>query len=602
MEPGSKKNLKADIIMIAFLACLVSFTGGAGGAQLSKPIITPDELKPGMKGYGLSVFKGEEPQRFEVEVVDVMKNALLDQDMILVMCSGQDLEKTRVIAGMSGSPVFIEGRLAGAVAYAWAFAHDPLAGVTPITNMIHSLEKTPATPPARAHAGPAKGILFGDDKDKSGEVQARAKGPATREGLAPIATPLLASGFSPEGIDTLTEELSEYNMVPMQGGGLSYARLDRAAAEDLKPGSAIGAVLMSGDLCLTAIGTLTWKEGDKVLAFGHPFLSGGPVSMPLVSARIHTVISSQRVSVKMGSPKAMVGALVMDEQAAIVGELGKQADMIPVKVKVQRQAFNFENDFEFRLAGEHSLAPRLIVIALSESIRKVAPSREPLTVKVSSRLWLDDYGQVEYEDVYPVLRGNFQIGFMDPVLFFFTNPFERVELDKIEMDLSVTDQLKVATVDSVWTDTDEVSPGSTVEVGVLLRPYDEKGLVEYKFQVMVPLDRSLKVLNVTVGGGNQVRPDQAVPRDVPDMIRYMDAVYPADNLVLTYRVPRKGIDVKGVRMRDLPSSIDSVLQPGNATEPSPAPARMDMSKKTPYVILGAKRLVLKVGDKRKPKK
>lgn len=565
---NTSKRLRAAGVLI--LMCL-AFSAPAR----ERGTIDVSEIKPGMKGYGLTVLKGSEPVRFEVEVVDVVPRALPKQDMILVMCSGQDLEKTRVIAGMSGSPVYIEDRLAGAVAYAWAFAQDPLAGVTPIANMLGSMDKG---------AGLSRA-------DRSAPLPA---GSGESTGFTTVATPLIASGFSPQGLDVLGQELSTYNMIPLAGGGLYSTEMSPVEADSMQPGAAVGAALMTGDLSLTAIGTLTWREGDKILAFGHPFFGGGPISLPLVSARIHTVVSTQAVSFKMGSPTAVVGELVVDEQSAIAGVLGREARMIPLDLKVRREATGYESGFRLNLASEPALTPLLFKIALMEGARSAAPSMDPTTVRVSSKLRLSNYGEVNYEDVYPILRNNFSMGFLDPVLFFASNPFEEVALEKAEIELSVEDDLQVAVVESAWAASDDVSPGDTVEVGVVLRPYQSSERVEYRFLIEVPSEQGLSTLRLQVGGGAMVRPDEAVPRSVSDMIRYMDAVYPSDYLVVAYRAPGSGVDVKGRRLKSLPPSISSVLDPPNVSDNSRATTSVYLTKQTPYVILGAQRLDLKV--------
>jgi len=556
--------------------------GAEKGISITSPVIDPQDIKPGMKGYGLTVLKGSEPVRFEVKVVDVVPRALPKQDMILVMCSGQGLEKTRVIAGMSGSPVFIEGRLAGAVAYAWPFSEDPLAGVTPIGNMRDSALKGPAL----ASAGKALVLA-----ERSG-----ADGP---EGIKRIATPLMAGGFSSEGLALLEREFKPMNMMPVAGGAMSDSALSRSAADDMVPGSAVGAALMTGDLSLTAIGTLTWREGDMILAFGHPFMRGGPISMPLVKAKIHTVVNTSMISFKMGSPQAVVGELVMDDQAAIVGRLGVQPPMTPFKIKVTRPSTSYSGEFNMEMAREPALSPVLIRIGLMEAARSAAPALEATTVRMKSVLALKDHGSVSYQDVYAILKGSFSMGFLDPVLFLSMNPFDRVEFEGLEVEMEVTDELSVATIESVWTDTDEVEPGGSFELSVDLKPYGANEPVRYSFSVEVPESEGLKALPVLVTGGSLARPDEALPKSLPDMLRYMSSVYPSDNLVVSYRAPGQGVDVKGTRLRKLPPSVTSVLQPANTTGNAPVAARVIKAVQTPYVVLGAKRVVLAVGGAKK---
>lgn len=579
MKYGLNMNSSRALFFFVFIfsAVILASPGRAAGVE----IIEPHEIKPGMKGYGLTVFKGSVPERFEVEVVDVIPNSLPQQDMILVLCKGHGLEKTRVIAGMSGSPVYIEGRLAGAVAYGWKFSQDALAGVTPIRNMMEAMDqKTPVA----SSFGP----------DLAAAVPAGGSSPA----MVPIATPLLVSGFSPSSLAEIERKLSPYQLIPMAGGGLYSSELDQGSIEDMVPGAAIGAALMTGDLAMVATGTLTWRDGDKVVAFGHPFFHGGPISMPLVAARIHTVVATQSVSFKLGSPIAVVGEMTNDVQAGIVGVLGQEAKMIPFQLDVIRKSTGYHEQFNLKLARQKGLTPTLIQIALMEMIASAAPSYEPTTARINSKLKISNHGEVEYEDVYAVMHGSFSMGFMDPVMFFAKNPFEEVQIEEAKIRVEITDELKIAAIESVWTDTDEVDPGGTAVLGVILRPY-AKEPVEYRFLINVPDDPSIKQLQIKIGGGSRATPDEAMPRSVPDMIRYMDAVYSADHLVATYRAPGHGVDVKGRRLKSLPPSINSMLRPTNATETGGAPQIVRLSQKTPYVVVGSQRITLRVRRHRK---
>ena len=531
-------------------------------------------------------------------MIDVLKNALPRQDLIIVRCSGQNLEKTMIVAGMSGSPVYINDRLAGAIAYGWYFSQDPLAGVTPVKYMIRA-----ANQPAMRVAASGPGPLAGHQQrpwaqllqeDQSTPLAGAAAHRGTR--MAAITTPVLASGFSPQGLKMLGQELMPYNLVPMAGGGVASDQLDMALADSMVPGSAIGAAMITGDLSLTAIGTLTWREGNKVAAFGHPFLQGGMISMPLVSADILTVVHLQDESFKLGAPGAVVGELTADNQAAISGVLGKQPDTVPMKVRVRREATGLDDTYNLSLARDPFLTPLLIRIGLMEVIRSAAPAMDPATVRARTRLKLTGYGDVEYEDVYAVMRNNFTMGIMDPVLFFTRNPFEEIHIEAADVDLEVTDQLKVASIENAWADTDEAEPGQTVEVGVSLRPYGGEPVV-YKFRVAVP-DDDMKQLVLKITGGDNAAPDAAFPRDVAGMIEFMGAVYPADSLVLAYQVPGMGVDVKGNRLHSLPPSVSSMLQPRNAMDTESTPELRILTQKTPYVIVGAQRLLLKVNSAR----
>lgn len=573
------------LLMLALLALSPS---RLAGRDVYPGTIDVSEIKPGMKGYGLSVFQGSEPVRFEVEVIDVLPNALAKQDLIIVRCSGQNLEKSMIIAGMSGSPIYLEDRLAGALAYGWAFSQDPIAGITPIKNMISAANR-----PAGNVA--AAGPKFLDSlAGRSLMPASEPSSPPSPRGpqMSAIATPVLASGFSPQGLALLSEELAPYNLIPVAGGGVGSDKLDKSAADAMVPGSAIGAALVTGDLSLAAIGTLTWRDGEKVAAFGHPFLQAGMISMPLVSANILTIVNLQDVSFKLGAPGAVIGELTADNQAAITGVIGRQPETVPMTVRVRRPATELDDTYNLGLARDPFLTPLLVRIALMEVIRSASPALDPTTVRARTRLKLSGYGEVEYSDVYAIMRNNFTMGLLDPVIFFSRNPFEDIHIESADVDLEVSEDLQVAAIESVYSDTDEVAPGGTVSVGVVLRPYGGEP-VHYTFQVPVP-DADLKTFVVKIGGGNNAMPDEAAPRDVKGMIRFMNAVYPGNDLVLMYQVPGSGVDVQGQRLHGLPPSVSSMLQPVNSTETEAAPEVRYLVRETPYVIVGMNRLAFKV--------
>ncbi|MDW8344513.1 MAG: SpoIVB peptidase S55 domain-containing protein, partial [Verrucomicrobiae bacterium] len=245
----------------------------AQAGELAPPILRPEQLRPGMRGYGLSVFRGTEPERFEVEILGVLPNAFPKQDLILIRMSGADLEKHKVIAGMSGSPIYIEDKLIGALGYGWAFENEPMAGVTPIHNMLADLQRPPAPPAA-------------DRRTELWPTQLPASSVGTLPGVTPsrlalesprpLVTPLACAGFRPQTLQPWADWLERLGFWPVTaGGGGLGGEADGKGPVALVPGSAMGVQLVRGDFNATAVGTVTHVIGDRVLAFGHPFFQMG---------------------------------------------------------------------------------------------------------------------------------------------------------------------------------------------------------------------------------------------------------------------------------------------------------------------------------------
>ena len=258
--------------MMRTLALLLLSVLGALRPAVAADTLRPEQLSPGMKGYGLSVFKGTKPERFEVEIIGVLRNALPKQDMILIRMGGADLEKHKVIAGMSGSPVYIDGKLIGALAYGWTFENDPLAGVTPIHNMMAEL-KLPIVGPSTINAPVSLRRTSSMPAPFALPNAAFAQTPDDFSSPHPLLTPLSLGGFSSRVLERFASKFTGFGMMPIAAGGGGARALPRRSG-DMEPGGAIGVQLIRGDMNATAIGTATYIEKNRILAFGHPFFQG----------------------------------------------------------------------------------------------------------------------------------------------------------------------------------------------------------------------------------------------------------------------------------------------------------------------------------------
>ncbi len=321
------------------------------------PIMTVDELKPGMKGTGRSVFFGTEVREFDVEVVDIMRHVWPRGDMILCRLSGQGLEESGVVAGMSGSPVYIEGKLIGAVSYAWSFAKEPLAGVTPAAQMLEIWnEPDHSESPGGSHSGRT----------------ARSGGLA---GLSALPLPVALSGFTPALAELVEPALKKFDLMPVGAAGVLGATADTSA---LVPGAAVGVALIDGDVQLSGIGTLTCREGNRILAFGHPMLQAGNVRMPMVGGVIHSVVSSVASSFKLFSPTAPLGTISQDRLAGVGGSIGPVPEMLPVTAVVSSPSGL--DTYRFRVVEQEQLAPTLAAVGLANVVYQTEGNLEEMTL------------------------------------------------------------------------------------------------------------------------------------------------------------------------------------------------------------------------------
>jgi hypothetical protein len=531
--------------------------------SLAVEIIPVSEIRPGMKGYGLTVLQGSEVVRFEVEVIDVIKNARPKQDAILVRCSGQGLERTRIIAGMSGSPIFLNDKLAGALAFAWEFSLDPIAGVTPIESMLEELQR-PVPPLNPSFSGGAG------------------------RGLVPIATPLTVSGLDAGPLAALEKELWPYGWLPVMGGTAEAG----AAPEKLVLGGAIGAQLVSGDINMTTVGTVTYLSGSTVLAFGHSFFNAGPMSLPLTTARIHTVLSSEAISFKIASPGPVVGRLTQDRQAGITGRLGELAPTVPYSIHIQGPGKDVSRDYQVAVIQHPLLTPILLQVVLQQVLESGAALAEPHTINLKVTADFAGYAPITYEDTLYSLKEPSPGQMLAPVRRLLLNPFAKTELRSMRFDLEVRDRMEMATLESLRAYPLEVEPGDTVTVYVRLKPF-QAAEEEAVLRIQVP-EQAEEKFSIRVAGGSQMAPDVAPPQSVDDLIAALHKLYPARSLVAGYSLPGRGVDLMGQRLRRLPASVVSVLTPASATSARAIPESRTLVQEVPYVVVGSDEIQVKV--------
>src|SRR5229473_1037094 len=302
-----------------------------------------DDVRPGMKGFGRTVMHGTKVETFSVEVLGVLKNTSPGRDMILCRLSGLGLEKTGVIAGMSGSPIYLDGKLLGAVAFAWPFGKEPIAGVTPFCQMhgfVETYERRDLTEKqAPARVGLRTPLRIGDavfdSITVSQDYEGHPEGPGDGLWLMPLRTPLAATGFSEHSLRFFGERARSAGLYPMQSGGASAPVRDQEKNVSLEPGGPLAVAMVTGDFDLSGIGTVTHIEGNRVYGWGNPFFGCGGCDFPLSTGYIHTIYPRQSVSFKMGSPLKTVGIINADVSTCVAGWLGRKPDLLPVRMSVR---------------------------------------------------------------------------------------------------------------------------------------------------------------------------------------------------------------------------------------------------------------------------
>jgi hypothetical protein len=429
----------------------------------SSEILLSRDIKRGMKGYGYTVFQGWDSERFEVEIIDVMRNAFAGNDLILARLSGNILEKSGVIAGMSGSPVYIDGKLIGAVAYTWSFQKEPICGITPIKMMLN--ERKNADPP-----------LFGDN-----------------DNVKRIAMPVTLHGFHPEAREFLNEKFADtgFSFADSVGG----ASLELPADPAFKAGDAVSVNLVDGDLSISVIGSVSFVSNNDMLIFGHPFDLAGNISLPVSKAYIYTVIPTSTISFKMGAGSKPSGATVFDGRSGVYVRLDKTASMIPFNVNIKTHSGNHR--YSFRVTPEKNYLSSLASSALVSSVANHLGYFDDKTVTMRFSIDIQYNGKIHKvtnEIVYSQLLSLYNIRMMIMDLYGYfgllqQNALTDINITKVDVDVIIERGVNYYVVENAITDKTFYSPGETMKINVILWQY--KGTyITRRMEVDVPQNLS----------------------------------------------------------------------------------------------------------------
>jgi hypothetical protein len=566
-------------------------------------ILPLSDVRPGMVGQALTVFAGTKPEPFKIRVVAVMRNFLPKQDVILIRAEDPRVEFSGIVAGMSGSPVYIDGKLMGAIAYAWSFAKEPLGGVTPIESMLAERSR-----PRRIKEETL--ARAGDDARSAASPWGRAFASASGDGPAALArglglpsllpagggngearlirasVPLSVAGFTPRTIAELEEALRPTGMVPLQAGG--GRKLGPPAAGHVEPGSAIGVELVRGDMSTVATGTVTYVDGANVFAFGHPMFGIGEVYLPMVDAEIHAFLPSFSQSFKMSSPLQEVGTLVQDRQSCIIGDLDTRTTMMPVEVRVGGPGVD-ARVFRAEVARNRRLTPMLASLVVGNAITDAEPDVTDMVVTVTSKMDVKGYTTLELRDQLfssegisgRALSGSRGLRAMGDLLF---NPFEPVVVDRMDVDVRVEFRRDIAEIIGVSLPSDVVHAGDTVPLRVTLRPYAGNEYVE-TVPVVIPRTVAGDMVKIEVATGAQVKPDTAQAESLRGYIDNLRKFYTASSIVVSVQTPDDGASLRGRLLSGLPPAALDTLRPGNQTR------RADAYRVADRTVFPSKRLV-----------
>ncbi len=567
-----------------------------------------DDVKAGMKGVGRTVMKGTKVESFDAEVLGVLKNTSPGRDMVLCRLSGLGLEKTGVIAGMSGSPITIDGKLLGAVAYAWPYGKEPIAGVTPFCQMngfVEAFERRDLGEPGKpVRVGLREPLRLDGKWFDAATVSEAFDGPGPREAdglwMAPLRTPLAASGFTAHSLDLLRDRWRGAGLTPVQGGAASAKVADEAKDAVLEPGAPLALAMITGDFDLSGIGTVTTIDGDRVYGWGHPFMGLGACDFPLMTGYIHTIYPRQTVSFKMGSPIKTVGVVNADVSTCIAGWLGRKPDMLPVRMTVALGDDDAARTYNVQTVRQQSLLSNLVFTALTNSVDMEGELPEEMTAEFEARIVLDGREPVVIKDVFSGFSGGRApaalYGPVSAVVGLLTNnPYEALRITRIECDTRVKAGRRTADVESMELDSDAYEPGAEVKASVFIRPY--KGAPR-RLTATLKLPDDLPEGDYTVTAADETEaarqalhddPNLSNPQDVEQVLRAVRVQTEAKRTRLTLRVPLgpTGVAVDGKSLPDLPAGVVQILGTGRRTAAQPIASALTSSQPTDWVLEGS---------------
>src|SRR5437867_2745376 len=600
-------------LLALFLTLLSSLVAAAAAAE-TMPLA---QIQKGMRGYGVTVFEGNRLEKFDVEILGVLHNIGPGQDLILAKVDSPVVQRAGVIAGMSGSPIYIDGKVIGALAYSWQFDKEPIARITPMQEMLAIADLGRSTSSAVVAATPGitgSEFLSALANGKTSEIFetlqsgfAGASPASTMTGVKPIAVPLSMSSFAPDTIVRFSKYLDAMGFVAVpSGSSTSSGGLSASAAQkQFRAGDAIGAVLLNGDFNLAATGTVTFIDGNRVYAFGHPFLDMGEVSFPMAQSEIVSVMPSLASSFKFANTGAIVGSFRQDRSTGIMGMIGDKADMIPIDLTVDGSGPS--QTYHVNIVRHSMLSPLILAMAADSVVANAQRAAGERTVLLESEIKLKGFTEpIRLREGWAGAQARQAIPAYLAVVagYVMSNEFRVADIEQVKIHLRHDDDLKIAKLLEASIDTPargRIIAGDTVKVRTVLKPYRGEPFVE-TFDVKIPDNQPPGSAYLLVGSGSVVNqvdfslvpPD---PRTLEQVIAVLERLRPSTDLTVGLYSSAEGAVTAGVYLPNLPPSMRAVVS-GDTSNGAQALVRYHaaehLARPLGYIVDGAVKIDLDV--------
>jgi hypothetical protein len=528
-----------------------------------------DKVTPGLKGFAYTIFTGDTIEKVDLVVLGVLHNALgPKQDIILVQLLGEKAEHTGVVAGMSGSPVYFDGKLAGALSLKLgAFTKEPIAGVTPIASML-DVEKSSAVPASPPSATPVNATA-GTKSVPQVYVPSNLVLPVSvgaPQSLVPIETPLIATGLYPQTLAQFGKELSAWGMTAMAGGTSDPSPEDA----NIRPGDMVGMDLIRGDLSLSPGCTVTSVVGDTILACGHPLFGFGSVALPLSRGHVVLTLASSMASTKIMTTSGTIGTLTQDRLTAVMGKLGGGPPMIPMDVTLSTPSA--EKKFHFEVIESPQLTPILVALATFNGIVSNPAYSEGSTLQLEGSIEMKGHTPARFENLFAPSDSSAPSGFFvagavqSAFARIYSNPYELPRVDHIDLHITALAERRWAEIDNAWIEKSEVRPGETVAVKVLLRPYRGAPFIQ-EIPITIPPQTARGTLQLVVSDAEALNRNvqflanttQGQLPGLEELIKLINRERQNDRLYATLLQPTPTLLVEDKEMPNVPVSQINVL-------------------------------------------
>jgi hypothetical protein len=604
---ANSKVFTARRVLTLATACLLTFVvvfcipALAIEPKLSVPIMSLQDIKPGMQGTAYTVFEGNKPEPMQVEVLGILRNmGGPKSDVILVRLRGDKPEYTGVVAGMSGSPVYIEGKLIGALAFRIGqFSKEPIAGVTPIASMLE-ISETDTTPVAGVSAprNPAVEVVRTSGPGETPQIASVASY------LQPIDTPLVFNGFSQETIQRFASQFAEAGIMPVMGAGSADPSIKDPAP--IKAGSSVGIVLVRGDMDISATCTVTYADANRLLACGHPLMGSGMVDLPMTKSQVLATLPSPANSFKIAMATEPIGAFVQDRHFGILGRFGKEPRMIPVTLNITGTAR--PRSYHFEVVNQARITPVTLMTAIYNAIQGTNQYAEDTTFRVNGSIVVAGFPTLTLNDMFAPSDGGqptaavIAMAVGERVARLSENPYQRAEITGVELNLNMIGERRFARLEAARTDVTEARPGDEIVVETVLRPYRGERLVR-QIPIRIPASAPRGVLRILVSDGETLDRLQRLSMppgrssELAETIAMLNKKHANDHLYVSLLEANPQATVQDKVMPALPLSVMNVMEGMRGTQDMVITAESSVNEASTaldYVVAGQQLITVNV--------